>query len=81
MARISAFLAEQGVTIPATDDPRDVPLLENDLLDSLSVVQLTVFLGDTFDVAIDDDDFEAENFATVGTLAALIARKRGAADA
>ncbi|MEO0729057.1 MAG: acyl carrier protein [Pseudomonadota bacterium] len=74
-SRIQSFLEEQGIDTAGATDVRQTPLLEGDALDSLGVVQLTVFLGDAYDVAIDDDDFVAENFATIGSLSDLIAAK------
>lgn len=56
----------------------DTLLLEGGLLDSLGILQLTLFLGEHFGVEIEDTDFVPEHFATVGDLAGLILRKTGA---
>ncbi len=53
----------------------DTSLLGTGLLDSLSMLQLTMHLSDTFGIEFEDDDFTAENFATAGGLAALVAAK------
>lgn len=45
-------------------------------LDSFGVVALVGALEDRFDIVIDDDEFGAELFDTVGTLAAFVDRKR-----
>lgn len=52
------------------------PLLSSGLLDSLAVLQLSVFLSEEFGFELEDEDFTLENFETVGTLLALVARKR-----
>jgi acyl carrier protein len=52
------------------------PLLGQGLLDSLGVVQLMVFLGGELGVEIDDEDFTQDNLATLGSVLALISRKR-----
>ncbi|MBM3487355.1 MAG: acyl carrier protein [Alphaproteobacteria bacterium] len=73
--RIVEFLASQSIIVDPGEDVSGIELLESGRLDSLVVMQLTLFLGQTFDVEIEDEDFVAENFATVGTLANLILRK------
>ncbi|MDQ4214272.1 acyl carrier protein [Microbacterium capsulatum] len=47
-------------------------------LDSFGVVALVAALEDRFDITIGDDEFGAELFETVGTLAAFIDEKVGA---
>lgn len=44
-------------------------------LDSFGVVALVGALEDRFDITIDDDEFGAELFETVGTLVAFIDEK------
>ncbi len=56
------------------------PLLGHGLLDSLGVVQLMVFLGSELGVDITDEDFTQENLATLGSVLALISRKRHGAN-
>jgi acyl carrier protein len=53
----------------------ETPLLDSGLLDSLSMLQLTTHLSDTFGVEFEDDDFTMENFATAGRVAALVTAK------
>jgi len=58
----------------------DTRLLEGGLLDSLGVLQLTLFLGEHFGVEIEDTDFVPENFETIGDVVRFIQRKlRGGA--
>jgi acyl carrier protein len=45
-------------------------------LDSLAVEQLVGFIEDEFDVEFDDEDIVLENFKSLGSLAALVDRKR-----
>lgn len=56
----------------------DTPLLSGGRLDSMGVLQLVGFLEETFGIEVADDDFTEENFATVGTLLAFVARRTGA---
>ncbi len=64
---------------PATR-PRDLsaetPLLASGLLDSLAILQLTMFLGEEFGLEIGDEDFTLENFETIGTLVSFIQNKQ-----
>lgn len=44
--------------------------------DSMAVVAVLTAIEDEFGVGIDDDEVDADIFATVGTLAAFVAAKR-----
>jgi len=46
-------------------------------LDSFGVVALVGALEDRFDITIDDEEFGAELFETVGTLCAFVEEKLG----
>jgi acyl carrier protein len=52
------------------------PLLSENIIDSLGILDLAMFLGETFDIDISDDDFEPGNFETFGQLRAFVERKR-----
>lgn len=52
------------------------PVLESGALDSLGILQLTMLLGETFNVEIEDEDFVPENFGTVSDIARFIVRKQ-----
>jgi acyl carrier protein len=43
-------------------------------IDSLRLVELIISLEDSFDMLIPDEEMLAENFRTVGTIAALVDR-------
>jgi acyl carrier protein len=45
-------------------------------LDSMAVVLVVVAIEERFGVKFDDDEVNGETFATVGTLAAFVDRKR-----
>jgi acyl carrier protein len=47
-------------------------------LDSFGVVQLVVALEERFDIVIDDDEFGADLFETVGTLSDFVDSKLAA---
>ncbi|MGP3535752.1 acyl carrier protein [Microbacterium sp. RD1] len=59
---------------------RDTPLFGAlPELDSFGVVQLVAALEDRLGILIDDDEFGAELFETVGTLTDFVAGKTGTA--
>ncbi len=73
---IKAFL--HGSAVLGGDDEihEDLALLESGILDSLGILQLVTFLGDELGVEVSDEDFVAENFETIGSLARFVARKQ-----
>jgi acyl carrier protein len=71
--KIRNFIEFELLDGAAADDP-----LADGLLDSLAVEQLAAFLEDAYGVHLDDDDFVAENFASIDAVAALVDRKRAA---
>jgi acyl carrier protein len=55
----------------------DTSLL-NSGLDSMAMLQLVLHLGETLGVEIADEDFNVDNFETVGALVRCVAAKRPA---
>ena len=53
----------------------DYPLIENGVLTSLQTVELVTFLEDRFDILVDEDEFDEENFGSVQAIAGLVASK------
>ncbi|MEO0617310.1 MAG: phosphopantetheine-binding protein [Pseudomonadota bacterium] len=45
-------------------------------LDSMAVVSILTAFEDVFDIEIEDDDIDAETFATLGSLAEFVDQKR-----
>ncbi len=52
-------------------------LLEQGILDSLGIMKLIVFIEDTFNVAISDDEIIPDNFQCLNNIANLIQNKLG----
>ena len=50
----------------------DEPLISSGLIDSFSLVDLALFIEDTFGVHIDDTELNAQTFDTLDQLANLI---------
>ena len=61
-----------------TDEERTVgsetPLLELEVLDSLSILQLVGFLEERFELKMPLEEFVPDNFATPKTVAEMVAR-------
>jgi methoxymalonate biosynthesis acyl carrier protein len=53
----------------------DEPLIENGVLTSLQTVELVTFLEERFDIIVEDEEFDEENFGTVEAIAGLVAGK------
>lgn len=66
---ISQELVRDAALLPLTDE---TPLLESGILDSLSLLQLVVFLEGRFGVTIGDADLLPQNFETVTTICAYL---------
>jgi methoxymalonate biosynthesis acyl carrier protein len=53
----------------------DEPLIENGVLTSLQTVELVTFLEERFDIIVEDEEFDEENFGSVESIAGLVASK------
>jgi methoxymalonate biosynthesis acyl carrier protein len=51
-------------------------LIESEILDSLGIMKLILFLENNFAVKISDDDLTLENFSSIMSINSLIERKR-----
>ena len=70
--RIQRFVEDQLLDGGSMDgDP-----LATGLLDSLSIEQLIAFVEETYDIAFEDEELIAENFANIETVARLVDDKR-----
>lgn len=73
----SVLIETLELTQRPEDLERDTPLFGAlPELDSFGVVQLVAELEERFDITIDDDEFGAELFETVGTLTDFVDAKR-----
>lgn len=54
----------------------DEPLISSGLIDSFSLVDIALWVESTYGVHIDDTELTADNFDTVGELAATIEERR-----
>ena len=55
----------------------DTSLLDQGIVDSTGVLELTAFIEEQFSIKVDDADIVPENLDTIGGILAFIGRKRG----
>ena len=53
----------------------DEPLIENGVLTSLQTVELVMFLEERFDIVVEDEEFDEENFGSIEAISELVASK------
>jgi len=76
---ISSEIVQDPAQLPLSNE---TPLLEDGVLDSLSLLQLVVFLQERFKITVDEADLLPENFASVNTICAYLrAREPGRQEA
>jgi acyl carrier protein len=72
---IRAFVAERfKATVGKTGIGSDTPLFSSGIVDSFGVLELIVFLEDTFNVQIDPARHELSEFDSAAKIAALVKR-------
>lgn len=70
--KLGEYIAKNILKQPNRILKPDQPLLSSGLVDSFSVVDISIFVEDTFGVHLDDSELNAETFDTLDALAALI---------
>ena len=55
--------------------PDDASFLEEGIVDSTGVLELVMFVEETFDVTVEDEEIAPENFDSVAQLAGYVRRK------
>jgi acyl carrier protein len=66
---ISRELVQDPTLLPLADE---TSLIEGDVLDSLNLLRLVVFLEERFDVTIGEADLHPANFASVKAICAYL---------
>ena len=70
--KISRYIAEELLKSPDRQIQPDEPLISGGLVDSFSLVDLALFIEETFGVRIDDTELNVDTFDTLEQLAALV---------
>ncbi len=74
--QLGKYIAEEIMKRPDRDIKMDEPLLSSGLVDSFSLVDLSLFIQDSYGVLIDDTELNAESFDTLEQLTALIVSRK-----
>ena len=74
--QLTRYIAGEILKDSARVVMNDEPLISSGLIDSFSLVDLALYVEDTFGVRIEDTELTSVVFDTVGQLAELITRRR-----
>ncbi len=69
---LGVYVSNVVLKQPARKIRPDEPLISGGLIDSFSLVDLALFVEDTFGVHLDDTELNAQAFDTLNQLTALI---------
>ncbi|MCK5430859.1 MAG: acyl carrier protein [Anaerolineales bacterium] len=70
--KLSQYIATQILKQPNRQISPDEPLISSGLIDSFSLVDMALYIEDTFGVHIDDTELNADTFDTLKDLASII---------
>lgn len=73
---IAAFIAEKILKQPGKAIAADEALISSGLIDSFSLMDLALFIEDTFGVRIEDTELNANTFDNLEQLASLIQSRK-----
>ncbi len=73
---IEKYIVTQVLKQPNRKISADEPLISSGLIDSFSLMDLALFVEDTFGVRIEDTELNASTFDNLTQLAALIASRQ-----
>jgi acyl carrier protein len=74
--QLSNFISSSILKQPGREIKADEKLISSGLIDSFSLMDLALFVEDTYGVRIEDTELNAEIFDTLNQLAALIESRR-----
>ena len=76
IASIAKFIAEKILKQPNKVISPDEALISSGLIDSFSLMDLALFVEDSFNVRIEDTELNAQTFDNLTQLAALISSRK-----
>jgi acyl carrier protein len=80
--RIRDFLIEEANwTGPRYELTDELPLIENGVVDSMTLLRMVAWLEEEFGIAIDDGDVVPSNFGSIERISQLVAAKLSARSA
>jgi len=76
IAKLNEYITTQILKRPDRTLKPDEPLISGGLIDSFSLVDLSLFVEQTWGVRLDDTELNAETFDTLDQLAELIEKRK-----
>ena len=76
IAQLASFLAEKILKQPSRKITAEESLISSGLIDSFSLMDVALFVEDTFGVRIEDTELNANTFDNLTQLAALIESRK-----
>ena len=76
LSKLENFIAAQILKQPNRKIAADEPLLSSGLIDSFSLMDLALYIEDTFGVRIEDTELNANTFDNLNQLSALIESRK-----
>lgn len=73
---LSEYIAREILKTPSRSLEANQPLISSGLIDSFHLVDLALFVEDTFGVHLEDTELNAATFDTLEQLAALIRERQ-----
>ena len=77
ISTLKEFIADEILKQPGRNIAADEKLISSGLVDSFSLMDLALFVEDTFDVRIEDTELNAETFDTLEALTEFIQSRQG----
>jgi acyl carrier protein len=74
--QVRAFIRDNFYVAGEDSLAGDASLLEEGIVDSTGVLEVVMFLENTFDIQVDDDEMLPENLDSIDGIVAFIDRKR-----
>ena len=76
LANLQSFIAADILKQPKRAIPADEPLISSGLIDSFSLMDLALYVEDTFGVRIEDTELNANTFDNLNQLTELIESRK-----
>jgi acyl carrier protein len=76
VSEIEKYIATQIIKQPGRKIAADAPLISSGMIDSFSLMDLALFVEDTFGVRIEDTELNANTFDNLTQLATLIESRK-----
>ena len=74
---IRTFIIENFLFEEDENLKEDTSFLENGIIDSTGVLELVMFIEETYGITVDDDEIVPENLDCISNIAKFIQRKKG----